>query len=133
VRFPFVERRKRLGISSPRSPRAHLFSRSSPPRLDDPQAAAHPPTDNRIHESPEGLMLKRWDSVSPGPAKRPLVSMESADPHIIERGADVCAARARKAFVLLFRLHFWGLGRSGGRVKAGAVGKAYFGPLPTRS
>jgi len=71
-------------------------------------------------------MLKRWDvSLRPGPAKRPLVQWKR-DPHSID-AVLMYAQRGTESVRPSIPTTLWGLGRSGGRVRAGAVGKAYFG------
>ena len=78
-------------------------------------------------EAVEGVMVKRRDAAYlPGRPKGPWWKWKR-DPHDDRCRADVCAARARQALVLLFRLHVRRLdnGESGDELVP--VGKAYFG------
>jgi DNA ligase-1 len=85
--LPFSERRKRLEdfvarIDSPRIDVSPLVPFRDWDEL--AQLRLEPPTDNRIHEVAEGLMLKRWDSTYvPGRPKGPWFKWKR-DPHIID-------------------------------------------------
>ena len=65
-------------------------------------------------------------ALSAGAPEGPVVEMEARS--LRGRcGADVCAARPRQAFVVLFRLHVRGVDRGRGGDELVPVGKAYFG------
>ncbi len=85
--LPFKERRARLErfIAAHASPR---IDASSLVGFDDwdtlAKLRADPPTDQRIHEVAEGLMLKRWDApYVPGRPKGPWFKWKR-DPHIVD-------------------------------------------------
>src|SRR4029450_11280575 len=85
--LPFAERRERLEA---------FVARHASPRIDISPLVpfenweqlallrTDPPTDGRIHEVAEGLMLKRWDSAYvPGRPKGPWFKWKR-DPHIVD-------------------------------------------------
>ena len=86
-----------------------------------------PPTDDRIHEVAEGLMLKRWDSAYvPGRPKGPWFKWKR-DPHIID-AVLMYAQRGhgkRSSFYSDYTFGVWA--GAGDAPELVPVGKAYFG------
>jgi DNA ligase-1 len=128
--LPFAERRRRL---------EEFIARLSSPRIDvSPLVAfegweelarlrAEPPTDGRIHEVAEGLMLKRWDSAYvPGRPKGPWFKWKR-DPHIID-AVLMYAQRGhgkRSSFYSDYTFGVWAGPEESPELVP--VGKAYFG------
>jgi DNA ligase-1 len=128
--LPFFERRKRLEA---------LVARHGSPRIDvsplvafaDWDALAelrkNPPTDARIHEVAEGLMLKRWDSsYVPGRPKGPWFKWKR-DPHVVD-AVLMYAQRGhgkRSSFYSDYTFGVWAGAAEAPELVP--VGKAYFG------
>jgi DNA ligase-1 len=128
--LPFAERRKQL---------EDFVGRIASPRIDlSPLVAFHdweelatlrmnPPTDDRIHEVAEGLMLKRWDSAYlPGRPKGPWFKWKR-DPHVID-AVLMYAQRGhgkRSSFYSDYTFGVWA--GSDEAPELVPVGKAYFG------
>jgi DNA ligase-1 len=128
--LPFSERRKRLEafVARLESPRIDL----SPivPFSDWIGLAllrADPPTDDRIHEVAEGLMLKRWDSpYLPGRPKGPWFKWKR-DPFVVD-AVLMYAQRGhgkRSSFYSDYTFGVWAGDESAPELVP--VGKAYFG------
>ena len=128
--LPFVERRKRLEA---------FIARAASPRIDVSPLVAfrdwdhlallrkEPPTDGRIHEVAEGLMLKRWDSAYvPGRPKGPWFKWKR-DPHIVD-AVLMYAQRGhgkRSSFYSDYTFGVWAGPEDAPELVP--VGKAYFG------
>jgi DNA ligase-1 len=128
--LPFGERRGRLQafVAKLRSPRIDISPLVAFRDWDElAKLRLEPPTDNRIHEVAEGLMLKRWDSVYvPGRPKGPWFKWKR-DPHIID-AVLMYAQRGhgkRSSFYSDYTFGVW----TGPNEKPELVpvGKAYFG------
>jgi len=128
--LPFAERRRRLQA---------FVSRIASPRIDisplvDFRDWEHlaglrkdPPTDGRIHEVAEGLMLKRWDSAYvPGRPKGPWFKWKR-DPHIVD-AVLMYAQRGhgrRSSYYSDYTFGVWAGPEDASELVP--VGKAYFG------
>ncbi len=128
--LPFAERRKRLDA---------FVARTASPRIDvSPLVAfagweelarlrSDPPTDDRIHEVAEGLMLKRWDSpYVPGRPKGPWFKWKR-DPHIVD-AVLMYAQRGhgkRSSYYSDYTFGVWAGAEDAPELVP--VGKAYFG------
>ncbi len=128
--LPFVERRKHLEdfvarIASPRIDLSPLVAFGDWDEL--ARLRLNPPTDNRIHEVAEGLMLKRWDSAYvPGRPKGPWFKWKR-DPHIID-AVLMYAQRGhgkRSSFYSDYTFGVWTGPEDAAELVP--VGKAYFG------
>jgi DNA ligase-1 len=128
--LPFVERRKRLEafvaeIASPRIDVSPLVSFGSWEAL--AALRKNPPSDGRVHEVAEGLMLKRWDSAYvPGRPKGPWFKWKR-DPHVID-AVLMYAQRGhgkRSSFYSDYTFGVWTGADSAPELVP--VGKAYFG------
>jgi DNA ligase 1 len=128
--LPFGERRKRLEvfvahISSPRIDLSPLVAFTNWDVL--AELRKNPPTDDRIHEVAEGLMLKRWDSAYvPGRPKGPWFKWKR-DPHIID-AVLMYAQRGhgkRSSFYSDYTFGVWA--GPDDTPELVPVGKAYFG------
>jgi DNA ligase-1 len=128
--LPFSERRRRLEefvarLSSPRIDASPLVAFESWEEL--ARLRADPPTDGRIHEVAEGLMLKRWDSAYvPGRPKGPWLKWKR-DPHIID-AVLMYAQRGhgkRSSFYSDYTFGVWAGPEDAPELVP--VGKAYFG------
>jgi DNA ligase-1 len=128
--LPFAERRRRL---------QEFVSRVASPRIDMSPLVAFgdwehlarlrqdPPTDGRIHEVAEGLMLKRWDSAYvPGRPKGPWFKWKR-DPHIVD-AVLMYAQRGhgrRSSYYSDYTFGVWAGPEEASELVP--VGKAYFG------
>ncbi len=128
--LPFAARRKRLEV---------FVQEIASPRIDvsplvdfagwDALAALrmNPPTDGRVHEVAEGLMLKRWDSAYvPGRPKGPWFKWKR-DPHIVD-AVLMYAQRGhgkRSSFYSDYTFGVWSGDDTAPELVP--VGKAYFG------
>src|SRR4051812_38365038 len=128
--LPFGERRKRLEtfVANLRSPRIDISPLVGFRDWEElAKLRLEPPTDNRIHEVAEGLMLKRWDSAYvPGRPKGPWFKWKR-DPHIID-AVLMYAQRGhgkRASFYSDYTFGVWTSGEEGEQLVP--VGKAYFG------
>lgn len=128
--LPFSDRRKRLEdfvakVASPRIDLSPLVSFTDWDEL--AKLRLNPPTDNRIHEVAEGLMLKRWDSTYvPGRPKGPWFKWKR-DPHIID-AVLMYAQRGhgkRSSFYSDYTFGVWAGPEDAAELVP--VGKAYFG------
>jgi DNA ligase-1 len=128
--LPFAERRKRLEafvarIGSPRIDVSPLVAFASWEALALLRAA--PPTEGRLHEVAEGLMLKRWDSAYvPGRPKGPWFKWKR-DPHVID-AVLMYAQRGhgkRSSFYSDYTFGVWTGADAAPELVP--VGKAYFG------
>ena len=128
--LPFGERRKRLEefvarLASPRIDLSPLVSFATGRRSQS--FGKNPPTDDRIHEVAEGLMLKRWDSAYvPGRPKGPWFKWKR-DPHIID-AVLMYAQRGhgkRSSFYSDYTFGVWA--GPDATPELVPVGKAYFG------
>jgi DNA ligase-1 len=126
----FAERRKRLEafvekLGSSRIDVSPLVDFDSWEHL--AQLRQNPPTDNRIHEVAEGLMLKRWDSAYvPGRPKGPWFKWKQ-DPHIVD-AVLMYAQRGhgkRSSYYSDYTFGVWT--GSDAAPELVPVGKAYFG------
>jgi DNA ligase-1 len=126
----FAERRKRLEAfvarhGSPRIDVSPLVPFVGWDRL--ARLRAEPPTDNRIHEVAEGLMLKRWDSpYVPGRPKGPWFKWKR-DPHVVD-AVLMYAQRGhgkRSSFYSDYTFGVWAGPDEAAELVP--VGKAYFG------
>jgi DNA ligase-1 len=128
--LPFADRRERLerfvaAIGTPRIDVSPIVSFAS---WDDlARLRADPPTDDRIHEVAEGLMLKRWDSpYVPGRPKGPWFKWKR-DPHVVD-AVLMYAQRGhgkRSSYYSDYTFGVWA-GAEDARELV-PVGKAYFG------
>ncbi len=128
--LPFAERRVKLEafIAKIATP---LIDLSPLVAFDDWDTLAKlrldPPTDNRIDEAAEGLMLKRWDSAYlPGRAKGPWFKWKR-DPHVID-AVLMYAQRGhgkRSSFYSDYTFGVWTGAED--QPELVPVGKAYFG------
>ena len=129
-RCPSRERRKRLEafVARARLAADRPLAARRLPRLGRSwrSCAPNPPTDGRIHEVAEGLMLKRWDSAYvPGRPKGPWFKWKR-DPHIID-AVLMYAQRGhgkRSSFYSDYTFGVWA--GAGGRARAGAGRKGLF-------
>ncbi len=128
--LPFAERRKRLEafvgkIASPRIDVSPLVVFASWEELAN--LREHPPTDGRVHEVAEGLMLKRWDSAYvAGRPKGPWFKWKR-DPHVID-AVLMYAQRGhgkRSSFYSDYTFGVWAGEEDAPELVP--VGKAYFG------
>jgi DNA ligase-1 len=128
--LPFSERRKRLEdfvgkLASPRIDLSPLVAFGDWEEL--AKLRLNPPTDNRIHEVAEGLMLKRWDSpYVPGRPKGPWFKWKR-DPHVID-AVLMYAQRGhgkRSSFYSDYTFGVWAGPDEAPELVP--VGKAYFG------
>ena len=128
--LPFVERRKRLEdfvakLASPRIDLSPLVDFTDWDEL--AKLRLDPPTDNRVHEVAEGLMLKRWDAAYvPGRPKGPWFKWKR-DPHIID-AVLMYAQRGhgkRSSFYSDYTFGVWAGPEEAPELVP--VGKAYFG------
>jgi DNA ligase 1 len=128
--FPFVERRARLekfvaAIASPRIDVSPLVAFRNWDEL--AELRKNPPTDDRIHEVAEGLMLKRRDSAYvPGRPKGPWFKWKR-DPHIVD-AVLMYAQRGsgkRSSFYSDYTFGVWAGPDDAPELVP--VGKAYFG------
>ena len=128
--LPFAERRKRLEafvekIASPRIDVSPLVAFATWEEL--AALRQNPPTDGRVHEVAEGLMLKRWDSAYvPGRPKGPWFKWKR-DPHVID-AVLMYAQRGhgkRSSFYSDYTFGVWAGAEEAPELVP--VGKAYFG------
>ncbi len=128
--LPFTTRRKRLEIfvqkiASPRIDVSPLVALASWEEL--AALRQNPPTDGRIHEVAEGLMLKRWDSAYvPGRPKGPWFKWKR-DPHVVD-AVLMYAQRGhgkRSSFYSDYTFGVWAGAEDTPELVP--VGKAYFG------
>jgi DNA ligase-1 len=128
--LPFAERRARLErfvaeVGTPRIDVSPLVSFASWEEL--ARLRADPPTDDRIHEVAEGLMLKRWDSpYVPGRPKGPWFKWKR-DPHIVD-AVLMYAQRGhgkRSSYYSDYTFGVWAGAEDAPELVP--VGKAYFG------
>jgi DNA ligase-1 len=128
--LPFSERRNRLEafvrrLGSPRIDASPLVAFESWEEL--AALRANPPTDDRIHEVAEGLMLKRWDSAYvPGRPKGPWFKWKR-DPHVVD-AVLMYAQRGsgkRSSFYSDYTFGVWTGPEDAPELVP--VGKAYFG------
>ncbi len=128
--LPFSERRQRLEdfvarLASPRIDLSPLVAFRDWDEL--AKLRMSPPTDDRIHEVAEGLMLKRWDSpYVPGRPKGPWFKWKR-DPHVID-AVLMYAQRGhgkRSSFYSDYTFGVWTGPEDAPELVP--VGKAYFG------
>ncbi|SEQ64081.1 DNA ligase-1 [Faunimonas pinastri] len=128
--LPFADRRKRLEafvarLASPRIDISPLVPFDDPDHL--AALRANPPTDARIHEVAEGLMLKRWDSAYvPGRPKGPWFKWKR-DPFVVD-AVLMYAQRGhgrRSSFYSDYTFGVWTGPEAAPELVP--VGKAYFG------
>jgi DNA ligase-1 len=128
--LPFAERRERLEAfvarhASPRIDISPLVPFESWEQL--ALLRTDPPTDGRIHEVAEGLMLKRWDSAYvPGRPKGPWFKWKR-DPHVVD-AVLMYAQRGhgkRSSFYSDYTFGVWAGPEATPELVP--VGKAYFG------
>jgi ATP-dependent DNA ligase len=126
----FAERRKRLEafvekIASPRIDVSPLVAFATWEEL--AALRQNPPTDGRVHEVAEGLMLKRWDSAYvPGRPKGPWFKWKR-DPHVVD-AVLMYAQRGhgkRSSFYSDYTFGVWAGAEEAPELVP--VGKAYFG------
>jgi DNA ligase-1 len=128
--LPFAERRQRLErfvarLASPRIDLSPLVGFADWEEL--ARLRADPPTDGRIHEVAEGLMLKRWDApYLPGRPKGPWFKWKR-DPFIVD-AVLMYAQRGhgkRSSFYSDYTFGVWAGSEEAPELVP--VGKAYFG------
>jgi DNA ligase-1 len=128
--LPFTERRKRLdafvrNLGSSRIDASPLVTFESWEEL--AALRANPPTDDRIHEVAEGLILKRWNSTYvPGRPKGPWFKWKR-DPHVVD-AVLMYAQRGsgkRSSFYSDYTFGVWTGPEDAPELVP--VGKAYFG------
>lgn len=128
--LPFTTRRKRLEafvarIASPRIDISPLVDFTTWEQLG--VLRSDPPTDGRVHEVAEGLMLKRWDSsYVPGRPKGPWFKWKR-DPHVVD-AVLMYAQRGhgkRSSFYSDYTFGVWAGAEE--EPELVPVGKAYFG------
>jgi DNA ligase-1 len=128
--LPFAERRKRLEcfvsrLASPRIDLSPLVGFADWEEL--ARLRSDPPTDGRIHEVAEGLMLKRWDApYLPGRPKGPWFKWKR-DPFIVD-AVLMYAQRGhgkRSSFYSDYTFGVWAGSEEAPELVP--VGKAYFG------
>jgi DNA ligase-1 len=126
----FAERRRRLeafvsSVASPRIDVSPLVPFESWEAL--AELRRNPPTDERIHEAAEGLMLKRWDSAYvPGRPKGPWFKWKR-DPYVVDT-VLMYAQRGhgkRSSYYSDYTFGVWSAAEEAPELVP--VGKAYFG------